>query len=328
MAIIHVTEATVGAPNSGRISGTAGDLYAMLKYALPLNGWAVEYDDAVNFRAVFRPGTGNRFRLYVNDLAADTGSAGLCIVRGCENATGTLYANLVDPFPTQAQIADANSNWVKSSAVSATARAFDIWVGETWVKYAVNWGGTTNVWELHQFGDFAPSLSGDSYNTFCYVRNSAVIGGSAIWLGTGGLIANGTGASAAIWLARTYDGTVKSVRSGVLVKLGQNAIGAISSSINASLSGPTSGLDYEKCNLYDSGSGSGTVSASEAIICRGWIPNLLLPQNGGRGTINTRDDFTNSATGLTIGKVVCGANAATSGFVGIQESDDWTPPSG
>jgi hypothetical protein len=326
MAIIHVDESTVGAPNSGRISGTAGDLYAMLKYALPLNGWAVEYDDAVNFRAVFRPGTGNRFRLYVNDLAADTGSAGKCIVRGCENASGTLYANLTDPFPTQAQVVDANSNWIKSSAVSATARAFDIWVGETWVKYSVNWGGSANTWELHQFGDFAPSLSGDSYNTLCYVRNNSGIAGSAVW--STSLITSGTGGSSVLWIARTYDGTVKSVRGGVLGKLNQNLLGVVTSTINTSLLGPTSGIDYEKCNLYDSGSGTGTVSATKAIVCRGWIPNLLIPQNGGAGTINTRDTFTNSATGLTLGRIVTSSSGGASGFVGIQESDDWTPPNG
>ena len=147
MAIVHVTEATVGAPNSGRISGTNGDLYAMLKYALPLNGWAVEYDDAVNFAAVFRPGTGNRFRLHVNDNSAVSGAATLAVVRGCENASAPT--TLVDPFPKVANIANSNCNWVKSFAANTTARKFDIYVGTTWVWYAVNQSGYTNDWETH-----------------------------------------------------------------------------------------------------------------------------------------------------------------------------------
>lgn len=325
MAIIHVTEATVGAPNSGRISGTAGDLYAMLKYALPLNGWAVEYDDAVNFRAVFRPGTGNRFRLYVNDNATDSGSAALCIVRGCENASGTLYANLTDPFPTQALVGDTLSNWIKSSAVSATARAFDLWIGETWVKYSVNWGGSSNIWELHQFGDFAPSLPGDSYNTFCTVRNSATIGGSAQWPGTSGLLVTASGGSPGFWIARSYDGTAKSIRGGVSGKINQNNIGIISASMGAALTGPTSGIDTEKLTIYDSGSSSGSVSATLCIPTRGWLPNLLSPQHGGKGALNTRHSYTETPF-MATGKVVTAGTATGSAFVIVQESDDWVPP--
>lgn len=326
MAIIHVDESTVGAPNSGRISGTAGDLYAMLKYAAPLNGWAVEYDDAVNFRCVLRPGTGNRFRLYVNDNATDSGSAALCIIRGCENATGTLYANLVDPFPTQANLANSVSNWVKSNAVSATARAFDLWIGETWIKFAVNWGGATNTWEHQMFGDFAPSLAGDSYNTLCTVRASSNSSTGPVWsgAGVGGWCATNTTGTTGLWICRSYDGTVKSIRGGIVAKLGQGSIGVMGGG-PAALVGPTTGIDTEKACIFDSGSSTGTASTSIALFTRGYVPNLLLPQHNGKGTLNARYSYAESPY-MATGKVVTGGNSTTSPFAVIQESDDWTPP--
>jgi hypothetical protein len=323
MAIIHVTEATVGAPNGGRISGTAGDLYAMLKYAAPLNGWAVEYDDAVNFRCVLRPGTGNRFRLYVNDNATDSGSAARCIIRGCENASGTLYANLTDPFPTQAQVADTSSNWVKSSAVSATARLFDIWVAETFIWVSINWGGTTNVWDLQGFGDFAPSLPGDSYNTFCTTRNTTTIGGAAAWQGANGMLPTSLNGSSSFYICRSYDGTVKSTLGGLVGRANQTSIGVVSASINGALVGPTTGIDTRKFEIFDSGSGAGTVSATLCLPVRGFMPNLLSPQHGGCGTLNARHSYPETPY-MATGKVVTAAS--TSSFAVIQASDDWTPP--
>lgn len=322
MAIIHVDESTPGLPNAGRLSGTNGDLVGIMDIALPLNGWAIEYTSG-NAR-VYRPGTGNRFRLHMNDDSAASGNAGLCVVRGCENASNAT--TLVDPFPTVSRVADTSANWVKSSAANTTARLFDIWVGETFVIYAVNWSGSTNMWELHMFGDFAPSLAGDSYNTFCTVRNSSNPFGNAIWTGTTGFIANATGGSSGFWICRSYDGTVKSVRGGYTAKLNQSLLGVVSPSLNTAQNGPTSGIDTEKMVIYDSGSGSGTVSGTLALPIRGWIPNLLSPQNGGSGSLSTRYSYTESPY-MTTGKVVTSSNGGASGFAVVQESDDWVPPS-
>jgi hypothetical protein len=324
MAIIHVDESTVGLPNSGRLSGTNGDLVGILDVALPLNGWAIEYTTG-NAR-IYRPGTGNRFRLYVNDDSAVSGDARLATVRGCENASAASNAGLVDPFPTSSQITDANSNWIKSSLASTAARNFDIWVGEDFVWYSPNIGGATNVWELLFFGDIAPALAGDSYNTLITIRNGAA-GASASWASNNQLLINSINGSPATYLCRSYDGTVKSTRSGVLSKATQSTFGVFSTGINAALTGPTTGADYEKTPIIDTGSNTATGSATLFIPTRGWLPNLLSPQNGGRGALNTRDDLTSTPT-MATGKIVCVANTANSGFAIIQESDDWTPPSG
>jgi hypothetical protein len=322
MAIIHVTETTVGAPNSGRISGTAGDLYAMLKYALPLNGWAVEYDDAVNFGAVFRPAVGNRFRLFVLDNATASGNAGLALVRGCENASAATTAGIVDPFPTVLEIADASSNWVKSSAANTTARNFDIFVGPTWVFYAVNMAGTTNVWDIHFFGDVPPTLSGDAYNTICAVRGSTAAGTTSnIWTGT-----NSTSGITNWRFCRSYDATVKATSAGAWM------IGAFFGANGGSAtmrSGPTTGIDRGKVTLLDTGSTSTTISSTTGLPQRAYLPNLWNPLHNGRGTVNSRDIITDTVYNPSASfTVFTRDNTSTSPAIIVETTDTWSPPSG
>lgn len=322
MTIIHVTEATVGAPNSGRISGTAGDLYAMLKYALPLNGWAVEYDDTVNFNAVFRPATGNRFRLTIQDNAATSGSALRATVRGAENASSAT--SYTDPFPTVAVVTNANSNWVKSDTASTTARNFDLFVGETWVIYIVNLTGGTNIWEFHMFGDAVPALSGDSYATFCTVRGGTAASAQCYALGL-----NGTSVfpNRAYW-ARTYDGTVKSPQAAMQYLSGSSlsSLGSYNS-CPAALAGPTTGIDRQKIVMADAGVTTSTPSSTLALQARAWAPNLWNPQHGGRGTVNSRDTFTDTAYNASAQFMAATAtNGATAPFVVIETTDTWTAP--
>jgi hypothetical protein len=315
MAIIHVDETTVGLPNSGRLSGTNGDLVGIMDVALPLNGWAIEYTTG-NAR-IYRPGTGNRFRLHMYDDSAVSGSATLCLVRGCENASDAT--TLVDPFPLVSQVANGLSNWHKSSAVSTTARAFDIWVGETFVIYACNYGGTTDQWVLEFFGDFAPALIGDGYNAVCTVRNSASTGGNPLWPAW---IATSQNGVSTMYLCRSYDGTVKSTRSGIPGKYGQAALGILNSGMPTMQSGPTSGIDTDLCALYDTGSASGGLSSSLALPIRGWLPNILSPQHGGRGSVGTRYSYA-ATPYMATGKVV---TTTSNQCVVIQESDDWVSP--
>ena len=96
MSIIHLTEASSGAP---RNSGTNGDLCVLLDWALVTNGgWSI-VQTAANAR-VYKPIGGNGFLLYVNHDSAVSGAAQLATVRGCESATAASEAGLVSPFPT------------------------------------------------------------------------------------------------------------------------------------------------------------------------------------------------------------------------------------
>ena len=326
MAIIHVTEATVGLPNSGRLSGTDGDLVGILDVALPLNGWAIEYTSG-NAR-VYRPGTGNRFRLYVNDDSAVSGDARLATVRGCENASAASEAGLVDPFPTISQCAATVANWHKSTTANTTARLFDILVGESFVIYSCNFGSGTNRWELEIFGDASPALLGDSYNTLVSVRGIA----SPTFVTAEWYDSWGTGSADAfptvccLFWARSYDGTVKSSQSAVASIFNGLGIGSVGANFPQALNGPTTGIDTIKLPLRCLGSTTNSESSSLALPIRGWFPNLLLPQHGGRGVVNTRDTYSNSAVPGFQGQIVCADNTAASAFIVMQTNDGWSPP--
>jgi hypothetical protein len=317
MAIIHVDETYPGLPNSGRLSGTNGDLVGIMDIALVANGWSIEYSSG-NAR-VYRPGTGNRFRLHMYDDSSASGQGYLCVVRGCENASSAT--SLTDPFPTVALVADNASNWIKSNANSTAARSFDIWVGTTWVIYAVNVTGATNIWDFACFGDAAPALAGDSYNTVCAVRQNTT-NQATIMISSP---SSGYTGTSKFWWARSYDGTVKSTNCAPA--LNTTSFG-ISKGPQAFL-GQTGGLDTQKVPLLDCGGSSGTPSATLGMFTRGWFPNLLNPLHGGRNTANTRDTYTNTAYDPSfIGSIVCNANAATSAFFVVESSDTWSPPSG
>jgi len=259
--------------------------------------------------------------LHMYDDSAVSGFAGLCLVRGCENASDAT--TLIDPFPLTSQVANGLSNWHKSSAASATPRAFDIWVGETFVIFSSNFSGNTNVWSLEFFGDFAPSLIGDSYNTICTVRNTATTAGGAVW--AAGWLATSQNGVPTMYLCRSYDGTVKSVQSGIPGKYGQSTLGVVNLNMPAMQLGPTTGIDTDLSVLHDTGSNSGGVSSSLALPVRGWLPNILSPQHGGRGSVNTRFSYPETPF-MATGKVVTAANSSSSGCVVVQESDDWVSP--
>jgi hypothetical protein len=329
MAIIHVDESTVGLPNSGRLSGTNGDLVGILDVALPLNGWAIEYTSG-NAR-VYRPGTGNRFRLHVYDDSSASGDARLAVVRGCENASDAT--TLVDPFPLVSQVADASCNWHKSTAASTTARAFDIWVGETFVIVSINNSGNTNVFTLNFFGDYAPALSGHTYNTCVSVRSSsnttsADVGNFSSWPNTAYATSPG-GTATRLFGARDYTGTLKSPIMAVQSIGNVTAFGALTGLPQAQ-AGVTVKVDTIKTTLIDYATQTpgGSSDSTRMQATAGWLPNILFPLHAGRGALNTRDDYTNTAVDMAAGKVVTVANNATSGFAVVQESDDWTPPNG
>lgn len=316
MAFVHYTEASGGLPNSGRLSGTNGDLVGILDVVLVAAGWAIEYTSG-NAR-VYRPATGNRFRLHVNDDSAVSGNAGFAVVRGCENASAA--ATLIDPFPQVAQIADGSCNWIKSSAANTTARNFDIYASDTWVFYAVNFSGTSNFWEWHFFGDIPAIYSGDTYNTVCCVRNTVSTASTNMYPCCSSVNAG----SQRIFWARCYDGTVKSTQGAVFG--GFPAIGSNSSNFATPQNGPSGKVDIEKIVLSDTGSQTTALTAAKALSRRGVMPNLWNPQHGGFGALNVRDTWTDTVyNGSAVFSEV--STTVNSAFIVIETTNTWSPPS-
>jgi hypothetical protein len=130
-----LTSDDVGAPT---LSGEDGKLYDVLKWALPLLGWSIEFDDSVNFRAAFRNdtlagGTGGYLR--VVDKAADIGlDARFTQLNAYETMSD------VDTGTRKAPNTDV-SYWAKSVAANSTTRKWRIWGDKYRFVFAV-WADT------------------------------------------------------------------------------------------------------------------------------------------------------------------------------------------
>lgn len=315
MAIVHLTEASASAP---RLSGTNGDLCAVLDWGLVQNGWTIDFSSG-NKRC-YRAATGNRFILYVEHDSATSGNAGLAVVRGAESQSG---GTLTDPFPTIALVANSNANWLVSNAASTAARNFDLYIGTTWIILAVNYTGATNTWEIHFFGDIPPTLAGDSYNTAIFNRNSTSVS-SATWYGRS--VSTFTSTPGWTW-ARSYDGTVKSSAGGPYTYTSGNW--GVASNCPQPLAGPSGAVDSRVVPLCDVGATSGAGVGTVGLAVRGWLPQFREPlHNGAGGTLATRTTFTDTAFNpLSVFNPVRSGSATTSNFAIIQEDDHWSPPS-
>ena len=315
MTMIHLTDASVGAP---ALSGQDGALAAVLDWAVVQNSWAIEATSG-NYR-VYRPGSGNRFRLCIRDEAAGSGAAQLCVMRGAENFVSAT--SWTDPFPTVAVVADASANILKSSTANATARAYHIWLTETQITMAVNFSGSTNIWEWWSFGDAAPTLAGDSYNTYATCRNSTSTSAAAMFaIPTTTFI----GSNHLFW-CRSFDGTVKSTNGG-FTSSNQNGTMGNSAGCAAAQGGTTGKVDREKYFACCCGSTTTSPSSTVGFYKRGWIPFIWSGMHNGRGTLNTTDTFQDTAySSSAVFRAVCLNNVSSSGFFIMQEAGPWSAP--
>ncbi len=314
MTMIHLTDASPGAPT---LSFNDGTLAAVLDWAVVQNGWAIEATSG-NYR-VYRPGSGNRFRLCIRDEAAGSGSAGLAVARGAENFVSAT--SWTDPFPTVAVVADASANILKSSGSAGTARAYHIWLTETQITMAVNFGGATNAYEWWSFGDAVPTLAGDSYNTYMSCRNSTSISAAAMFA----VASNQFTSTGHLYWCRSYDGTVKST-AGAFASTNSSTMGSCVGCA-AAQGGTTGKVDREKYFACCNGSTSNSPSTTIGVYKRGWIPYIWNPLHLGRGTLNTTDTFQDTAySSSAVFRAVCQANASNSGFFIMQEAGPWAAP--
>lgn len=314
MALIHLTEASASAP---RLSGTNGDLCLVLDWALVQNGWTIDYTSG-NKRC-YRAGTGNRFILYVEHDSATSGNAGLAVIRGAESQVAGV---LTDTFPLASQVANASANWLVSNAASTAARNFDLYIGTTFVIFCVNYAGTANVWEVHFFGDIPPSLSGDSYNTVCFTRNSTNVSTSQ-WIA--GSISTFTGSSRWYW-TRSYDGTVKSSAGGPITWT-SGAWGS-ASNLPLPLAGPSLSVDSRVVTMLDAGNTTaGAGVAGVGLPIRGWLPNIREPLHSNSGTtLQTRTTYTDTAFNASSSFNPVRSGNTSTGFTIIEEDNFWTVP--
>jgi len=318
---LFLTEASPGAPV---LSGTNGALCAVLDWALVQKGWAIEYS-ATNAR-VYRPGSGNRHRLFVAHDSSISGDARLATVRGCENASAATIAGLVDPFPTAAQLTNANSTFWVSSISSTAARGYIIVVTANNVLIAVKAGGSNATnWDVFFFGDTYGAEAGDTYSSAIWVGGSSVndsSSGRAMYSCTASGIA-----SAKIYWCRSIDGSVKSTTGCITAMNGSGSVSGLMSLTGGQPMRAVYGgrVVREKTAVSCTGSSGSSVGAL-SYYKRGWIPNLWMPMHSTIGSITSVDEFTDTA--YASGSAFRVIPAALSNACILELTDTWSPPVG
>lgn len=320
MAIIHLTEASSGAPT---LNGVNGSLNAILKWALVTNASWTNPFTATN-ADIFKAPSGNGFSLFVNHDSAVSGDARLALVRGCESATAASTAGIVNPFPTVAQLANSVANWLTSSTAAATARNFDIFISPSAFILFTNGSSVANTWDMQIFGDMSPVIAADTWCTLCTSRNSATfgVGGATSFPAT--VTSSGSFLNT-LYFCRSIDGTVNSTHSGY-VFTGTSNLGVYIQYATMQ-NGPSALIDRKKLVVGCSGSSTITVAPAKGLFERAYVPQLWEPIHSGSGAVNTRDTWTDTAyNGSAIFEQFMGAAAGTSGQVIVETTATWNPP--
>jgi len=322
MTLIVLTQASASAP---ACEGVNGSLNAVVNFcvthtSLGAGAWAREFNNAATNESIFRPASGNRFRLYLRHDSVASGSATRCIARGCESASA--YNLRTDEFPLAAQVADASANWVPSTTADGTDRNYIAIVTETFLLLFIRVDGTT--FEMCFFGDVPGTESADTYDTFITCRQTTV---TTIASNVSGSLISNIGAiptaGCGFW-ARSIDGSIKSTRGFFLAS--GTALGTV---INAPAMkvGYSNRIVREKISIGCGGSQSTTVGVLH-ILRRGWLPNVWQPQHNGRGGVASEDtaaDTPYSASALF--RIISAGGAAANSLI-TEESDTWSAPVG
>jgi hypothetical protein len=304
------------------LSGTAGDLVRLLDAVLingysgkAAAGWAIAYT-AANKRS-YRPASGNRYYLYVDD-AAGVVTAAYALMRGYESMASAADAG-TNPFPSVAQVTNG-CQVTKSSAASAAVRPWIIIANATFFYLFIDTTETafsSGSFYCSFFGDFVSYKSpSETYNTIICAQNGGCI--SPI----GAVAANS--ALNAGYIARKYDGT--SISGAAAISPISDLNGLLNAAAN---SGALISLVYPETisgKLYSTPVYVIEYIGASGAGVRGWLPGLWIPchQNP-----LTHADTYSGAAGSANGKSflvikIISAVSATVGQLHMETSDTWT----
>lgn len=200
------------------LTGTSGSLVAVLSASLvegygntPSAGWSLEYTSSDGNGAAFRPPSGSRFYLTVDDTAPSAAKTGEARIAGFETLT-TWNTGLMR-FPPEGSILRAR----KSSTTDTTARPWTIFA-DSYTMYMFIYSGDTTTHYAWMFGDIY-SLQGESDVYRCMIMGGNNENSATEYADYFTPIGTQTGGH---WLARRYPGISGSIASG---KMGDSARG-------------------------------------------------------------------------------------------------------
>jgi hypothetical protein len=173
-------------------------------------GWTIPFT-GTNVRS-YRPPTGNRFYLGVDDNNNTAVGTNLLRWRGFETMTaaGAAVASGTNPFPSDV---DLSGGWYtrKSSVTTATARAWIVIANDRFVVWIINCGDTGQYDVGGCFGDFLPYSGSDAFNTLSLGDNGTGVSDTSTRLISADSLKSGASNH---YAARVAAGTGTSAASG------------------------------------------------------------------------------------------------------------------
>jgi len=319
---IYLTQASAGAPN---LTGQNNSLCAVLDWALPQKDWAIEYT-ATNAR-VYRPGSGNRRRLFVAHGSAVSGDSRVAVIRGAEDASAATIAGLSGPFPTVAQVDNTLANIKLSTTNNSDARPFRIVLSDTFLLFAASTNSSSVAdWDFFFFGDLAGVEPGDTWATAIHVASAPLYSSGSSRSMVSCMSTVMPSSANRTFLCRNRDGSV----SSSVACLGGSTNGN-PGSLMAAQNTPVMRAGYanriirERVCVRDFGGSSVGVGGLQ-VFQRGWLPNFWNPVHSGIGTVTSDDTHTDSAYAVG-SKFVLIPATSTVAFL-MEVSDTWSPPNG
>lgn len=273
--VTNAISTPTGVCSAQRNSGTNGDLNALIHLALTSgSNWARTFNDGTNFYSTWAPSAGGAI-LHAHHNSAQSGLAGLAVVRGAESASG--FNTLTDAFPQPAQLGDTLANWLASNTASTTSRDFHIVAWESGIIYATKYSGAIDTWEIGYFAK-CPSRygAGDAtYPWLCGVRNIATASTTQLANQSAASVPTGGASAGKNYWMRNIQGTIKGELAGVSQPGPGATLGAVAA-LPAAAGGYGSSVDKRRLAVHANGSNT-TINGSQPLIDRCAIPQLWVP---------------------------------------------------
>lgn len=309
MSFYAFTSADSGAPT---LNGVNGSMINVLDWVIVTKGGGTKVYSGTN-KAIYQLAGGGMYLRVVHDSAV-SGQARTVTIRGCESATG--IDSFTDPFPTVAQLSDANAVAYASITSNSTARPYWGVVTDDFIVMVVQ-TSSNNQCLTWCFGKAVPALSSDVWSTVICLQ--------PVNYSSYGLTSASNSASApSAFFARSVDGSVKS-SIAIINSAGGFGVGLGGSSSGAAYPHPFDlKLHHAPVSLFCWGSNNST-AGTVAMPIRAWLPHVREPLHKAT-SINSGDTFTDTSYNASfVGKLF--QNEAGAYAWGIVEfSDTWSAP--
>ena len=290
------------------ISGTPGsDTGGTAKHA-PCWGAGTKAFDGTN-TAAYRPASGTRFYLGVDDSAATPTNAR---IRAFESMTaaGVAVGSGTNPYPNDTQMS-GGLYFYKSSTNDATARAWILVADETRIYFFCTHSGVTTTGSGFFFGDFWSRKGSDTYNNFIVGDIAASGSGSALRISN---ISTSWSVNSGHFIARSYTdiaGGVGALKFTDLMRCTGSEIGNSGGAYPNQIEG-----GIVLCPIW--------LGETPSATARGTLPGLWSPAHS--RPLNHGDTFTGAVGTALAGKSFEAFNCGNAAQIIIETSSTWTAP--